>query len=248
MGSPPTVSVTAFPHRMLAKEVTSVPTNVVVASNTFSKVAQWTALSKCVRVEGMDGMVGSAAIVALHDGNAYFLTANHIISGLEVRRIEFFSKEIFQDSEKLKNNFYRDAVVALRSPTTDLALLKVKIDRLKPPGIATLPQPWDRPKYFPFEGLSVGCSEGHSPTCQIERIQGKPLVRRTTEFGCFFWESLSSSSEGRSGGPLFDARGRLIGICAGRQGNRSYFTHLDEIHAWLKENQYGWLWESKVRP
>jgi hypothetical protein len=47
---------------------------------------------------------------------------------------------------------------------------------------------------------------------------------------------------GMSGGPLLDARGRVIGVCsAAKPDGPGYYAHLDEVLAGLKSQGYGWL-------
>jgi hypothetical protein len=47
--------------------------------------------------------------------------------------------------------------------------------------------------------------------------------------------------EGRSGGPLVDKRGLLIGVCSGVSKDKAYFCHIDEINAFLERNGFDWL-------
>ena len=86
------------------------------------------------------------------------------------------------------------------------------------------------------------------PTCRIEEITGKVLVRKANESGTFFWQTKEPSIEGRSGGPLIilnkDESLSLIGICTATQDQKGYYTHLDEIHVALKEGGYSWIWET----
>ena len=42
---------------------------------------------------------------------------------------------------------------------------------------------------------------------------------------------------GRSGGPLLDADGRLIGVCSGTQEGMNYYTHPDEIRGALQRHR-----------
>ena len=233
-----------FPNRLLSEWI-AMPQRVVVAqSKEFPDAMQWEALSKTARISGLGGELGTAVAIGIRDGAIYFLTANHVVSGIGQRQLEFFTKDSYRDLDKLKKQVYEGVEVSLRISNADLAILRVNLRDRKAPRIVELPQPWDRPKQFPFKALSIGCDDGKSPTCRIEEILGKPLVRRTNEFGAFYWQSSVPSIPGRSGGPLFDSKGRLIGICTATQGGFGYFTHLDEIHAWLKKDGYAWIWES----
>ena len=48
---------------------------------------------------------------------------------------------------------------------------------------------------------------------------------------------------GRSGGPLLNLDGQVIGICAATSLGKGYYVHLSEIHAGLKTAGYDWLWK-----
>ena len=49
-----------------------------------------------------------------------------------------------------------------------------------------------------------------------------------------FFRIQARPADGQSGGPLVDAKGRLLGICSGAQGDHGYYCHLEEIHAFLR--------------
>lgn len=75
--------------------------------------------------------------------------------------------------------------------------------------------------------ISVGCGHGANPTpwetsiTAVNRYQGHPNV-----------EAARAPEEGRSGGGLFNAEGRLIGVCyaADPQGNEGLYASLDSIY------------------
>ena len=75
-----------------------------------------------------------------------------------------------------------------------------------------------------------------------ETVAAKLLKRANDVPEAFFWQTAAKPEKGRSGGPLLDADGRVIGICAATQDEKGYFTHLDEILAGLKTAKYEWLW------
>ena len=55
------------------------------------------------------------------------------------------------------------------------------------------------------------------------------------------WETSQPPAQGRSGGPLLDRQGQLLGIGSGSSGGKGYFSHLDEIERFLKRNGLQWL-------
>jgi hypothetical protein len=74
---------------------------------------------------------------------------------------------------------------------------------------------------------SVGCDHGKDPTAlatrvtNVDRYQGPPNI-----------EAGGAPVEGRSGGGLFNAEGRLVGVCfaADYEGNEGLYTALASIH------------------
>jgi hypothetical protein len=90
-----------------------------------------------------------------------------------------------------------------------------------------------------FPGLSCGVQAGQPPTCWADTVAGKKLVRKPGGPSYQVWELLKEPAGGRSGGPLIEKRGKLIGIGSGRSDGRGYYTHLDEIYRFLKANEAG---------
>jgi hypothetical protein len=69
------------------------------------------------------------------------------------------------------------------------------------------------------------------------------LIRRPGEGAFAAWEVATAPVKGRSGGPLFDRRGFVLGIASGANLELGYFTHTEEIHRFLKSNALEWLAE-----
>ena len=57
------------------------------------------------------------------------------------------------------------------------------------------------------------------------------------------WQTSREPARGRSGGPLLDRRGHLIGVCSGRAGGAGYYTHAERVHDFFKEHGVKWLYE-----
>jgi hypothetical protein len=73
-------------------------------------------------------------------------------------------------------------------------------------------------------------------------------ARREGRESALFWEVGRKEAEGRSGGGLVDRRGALLGVCSGTNKEKSYFCHVDEIRAFLKETGFGWVVEPESTP
>lgn len=200
--------------------------------------AQWTAIEACPRIvnQAGDRSVGTGVVIGVRDGYAYILTALHVAVDPEEREVQFFTRKSYPvPSRKL-----RGVRVIARYPETDTAVLKLSIGE-NPPAVLPLAGVGQRPKRFPFDAVSVGCSNGKLPTCRGEQVTGKKLVRRQNDIAAFFWELTDAPLPGRSGGPLLDSQGRVIGLCAAARDRRGYYTHLDELLVGLKRDELGWL-------
>ena len=95
-----------------------------------------------------------------------------------------------------------------------------------------------------LSALAVGWESGQAPTCLVEKGIRKKQARRPQEKETIaFWEVERKHVSGRSGGPLVDEKGYLIGICSGSNQEKGYFTHIEEIQRFLKRNGFRWLME-----
>jgi S1-C subfamily serine protease len=139
-----------------------------------------------------------------------------------------------------KSEIHRDAVVLARSAEADLAIVRL-------PASAGLPKPLPLaamkqvPK-APFQALSVGWASGDAPTALDERVRRWALVRRPGEkVSVQSWQTERKQARGRSGGPLLDRAGRVIGLASGHDREAGYYVHVAEVHRFLKKNGLGWL-------
>jgi S1-C subfamily serine protease len=212
-----------------------------VKSATFTDDFQWKAVHATLRlgVRFGEGSTGSAIVIANKDQYLWALTAQHVVRESAQIEADLYQKSVYPARARTQTG----VTTVERNPKIDVALVKIPIVSEPLPEVLPLIAPGLRPKHFPQSVLAVGCDDGFIPKCFEDKIQAKRLVRRPESQSAFFWETVGAPQKGRSGGGLIDAEGRVIGVCAARDGY-GYYTHIDEIHAWLKPKGYSWLWEN----
>ncbi|RLS40246.1 MAG: serine protease [Planctomycetota bacterium] len=123
-------------------------------------------------------------------------------------------------------------------PEIDLVLLALESPSL-PPFPLQLAPARSLPGKYRGAIHSSGCDKGF-PGVRGEMLIAKVLTTKNSgENEAFYWEVADPSIPGRSGGPLVDTNGKLLGICSGtdRKGKGMY-VHIDEIRAALKRKGF----------
>jgi len=186
-------------------------------------------LAATIRVNGRTG--GCGVVIVPHDDksiNVYALTAAHLVEDSKEALVFPFSEP--PGKEPLK------AYVIDRRPIAgeDIALLRIE----DPDGRLTGALPIaKRIREAPFSAFSVGLVPKEQ-TVRAEKTIGAPEVNKGGA-KAKFWECAAEPEEGRSGGPLVDDSGRLLGICSGSHEKKGYYTHLEAIHKIVNSSDIG---------
>ena len=220
-----------------------------VEGESFSAEQQHKALAATVRIvlpgTQLRGVgQGTGVIVGRREKMVFVLTANHV--AVEGRAIQI---QTFADASYPKPEETTAAEVTTRWPKEDLALLRAFVQ--SPPGVARICPESLLPKGDTFAVLAVGCTGGAEPTCLIDRLKGSGQFVKPDGTKAHLWESGHETAVGRSGGPLFDRRGYVVGICSGngstKSGRNGYYVHLTVIHKALGDQSLSWLWTDEPK-
>lgn len=209
-----------------------------IDSEHFSKDMQKAGIAATVRFDSG----GTGVIVKQQGPFVFVLTANHVVSRAQKVNVQVFSDE----SYPLPMKTYRSAEVIARQPDKDLAVIQFVTRDTMPAILPVCPrQMLASDKSVP--AMSVGCTNSAAPTCQVDLLAEKKLVKRNRNAkAVWLWEVDKASIPGRSGGPLIDKQGFVIGICNGRNDGKGYYCHTDEIHEVLTTNGLTWIFEVPI--
>jgi S1-C subfamily serine protease len=218
--------------------------NGQVESKDFSKDAQTVALRATVKVVNLTKNREASAVIIKQEAKfVYFLTAAHAARVGDKLEIHTFTAESYPNpAEK-----YKSAEVLASDKERDIAVIRLLTTDTMP-GVLPLCPVKKVPDDKDFPGLSIGCGGGKAPLCQIETVRRKVKAQRPGEKDTtLVWEIAEAPANGRSGGPLVDQRGLVIGVASGANDGQGYYVHIDEIHRFMKKNRLERLYEEEQK-
>ena len=185
------------------------------------------ALTGTVRL-GSDEFDGSGVIIHRDEKSLYVLTVAHAVRE-QITRVEIF------DGKETPIVEMNQVKVLSQQARADLALIQVPIsDEIETTAIRLAKN--DKSIDQTAFGYSVGCGGGKPPSTHRERILGADSIKINLESGSairHMWRTELPQEQGRSGGPLLDVNGDLLGIALGRFSDNGYYAHLQEISDYL---------------
>ena len=219
----------------------------VLDSKVFSKALQESAVTATTRIVNttMDratgGVTGSGVIIKQSSAFVYVLTAGHLVRKGDDLEVAVYSTKSYPKPATI----YRSGLVLAQSALPDLAVVRVATRDVMP-GVRRLCPPRLVPEGKDLPGLTIGCKGGRAPDGVLVTVLGKRrVVKPGGRLASLCWETPEAPDKGRSGGPLLDRRGYVIGVASGVGDGKGYYTHAEEIHAFLKRSGLGWLSEEK---
>ncbi len=181
--------------------------------------------------------VGTGTIIEVIGDQAVVLTCGHLFREKESRHP--VTVELFRNDKVVK---VPASVIDFRNDKVDLGLV-----RFRQP--AKLRRIQIRPKAESLRELepvfSIGCDRGASPSridsliSKLNRYQGPSNV-----------EVAGAPVQGRSGGGLFDAQGRLVGVCfaSDEELDEGLFVGPEAIYKQLEKFKLNYLFDGSPSP
>jgi S1-C subfamily serine protease len=212
-----------------------------IDADGFSKAVQTEALCATVRISNAkQKKVGTGVLLGKSGTTAYVLTAAHVVAGAEEVEVHAYTKDDFP-----KPRAYKSAMVIGRRPENrDLALVRIPnfTADVKTLPIATNADGGTEKK---ISAISVGCPDFKRPALCSETIQVVRTVKLGQTATVKYWQSDRRPELGESGGPLVNAKGQLLGICSGCQGDHGYYCHIEDLREFLRSSGLNWVLEPK---
>ena len=187
---------------------------------------------------------GSGTIIASLDGETLILTAAHVIRGngpilVELHRYNLGLEHLPSSPGKWPRLVTGEQ--AASDPAADIAIVRVR-NMISLPFVARLEVGDEEPPPN-AEVTSVGIDLGtklSSWKTRLVEVLGFELSESGTDRP--FIVTARIPEHGRSGGGLFDERGRLVGVCVGhaelvKGQRRGVFSSVDNVREMLRQNE-----------
>lgn len=244
-----------LPNNVLAQQIKPIPVMNIEYYETESKPGweergpEWIKwLSPSVRIGGGSGTI------CYYDSTenwAYVISCGHLFPGGR-GTAEYYKKnpsyrtiDVFYHNDKKLPEFksYKAEVLCYVRDNDwwDVSLMRFKPD-------------WNDPWYLPIAPLDIKLEPGkyyHSLGCDGRSEVAHYLVKyvKDVKINNELTESVTQDNNprgGRSGGGVFTDDGELIMICSRGGGGYGYWTSVNQIHKFLKEEGFGWLLEAEL--
>ncbi len=217
-----------------------------VENAEFSRARQLAAYEATVRIyHPASRSAGTAVAVARHGNIVYLLTAAHLVPAENpvrptesVKKVELY---LYTAASHPRLSSERLAAVTARMPNVDLAVLEADLPGF--PGVVPIRPKGLPPLRLPMNVMTVGALQDGPPEIALDVVKERKLLKKPDGTEAFYWQAEIPQRIGRSGGPMIDTDGQVIGIASGTWHEKGYYSYINELHRALADCGYGWLSE-----
>lgn len=236
LDSQPPASVIKPPSKPTKGQSPSAAPSSFRALDVSSDQAAQRAADATVRIkveESNTTAYGTGTIVATHEQEALILTCGHLFRDMlpgSHLKVDLFAGTPRQTTVLAQ-------LIDFKADKEDIGLLAVRL----PTAIAPVPiLPSGEPVQVGQPVFSIGCDHGNNPTRHNTQI-----THVNRYLGPNNIEIEGAPAVGRSGGGLFDLRGRLIGVCnaACNQENEGIYASADVLYQQLSRVDHAHLFQ-----
>jgi S1-C subfamily serine protease len=188
---------------------------------------------------------GTAVAVARRGPAVFFLTAAHLVPekavpGREKEDIKKVELYVYTAKSHPKLASLETAFVRARMPNEDLAVLEAVLPDFA--GVVPICPKGRFQLRLPMAVMTVGGSPDGPPEIQFDTVKEKKLLHKPDKTSALYWEADIPQQIGRSGGPMIDAQGHVVGIASGTWHGKGYYTYINEMYRALANAGYAWLY------
>ena len=213
-----------------------------IAGEPFSRDVRRNASNATVQIANTtQRCVGSGVIIRNDNGTVYILTAGHVAQHGDTIEVRFFTPRSHPKPDSVHRSV---TILASGKGSADLALLRLSTGKAVPTALR-LCSPEQAPREKSLPVLTVGCNGELAPSAVEGRTRKKTVRLSKEKDPVTLWEVEKDQQTGRSGGPMVDKRGLILGICSGKAEGRGYFCTAEQIQEFLKDHKVEWLAEDK---
>lgn len=225
-------------------------------------------LYPCVRVR-TETAGGSGTVVYSKGEHTYVLTNHHVVESAikvtkkwdsllgryadtEERKVVLVETFKYRDWSVLDRRESFDAEIVAYSKDEDLALLRLRTERPLKYVAKLMPRSTAEDVYLFCDVFAVGCSLGHPPIASSGKItsMNDRIANRV------FWMTTAQIIFGNSGGAVYLADGRLIGVPSRVPvvgwGNpvthMGYAIPIPRVYQWAEREKLSFLYDPKADP
>ncbi|QDT03723.1 Thioredoxin [Rubripirellula lacrimiformis] len=195
------------------------PSRTLVAASPPAFDPRGEAMPSMSMADAVQRAQGATVRLRVHDGNGYGAGTGTIIDTHGEDALVLTCGHLFRDNDgkgKVEVDLFvggevrtvSGEVIDFDADSRDIALVAIR------PGFAVQPVSVITTDQMPRNGqtmFSFGCDRGDDPSRRDTRITG--INKYNQHLGASNIEIDGAPIDGRSGGGLFDAQGRLVGVC-----------------------------------